>query len=68
MEMLRIVIEEKIPHGQISVAFTPDEECGLGAAYFDLDAFDADVAYTLDGDGEEKFSTRISMPVKQDFQ
>ena len=52
MEMLRIVIEEKIPHGQISVAFTPDEECGFGAAYFDLDAFDADVAYTLDGDGE----------------
>lgn len=52
MEMLRIIIEEEIPHGQISVAFTPDEECGAGAAYFDFDAFDADVAYTLDGDGE----------------
>ena len=52
MEMLRIIIEEEIPHGQISVAFTPDEECGAGAAYFDFDAFDAEVAYTLDGDGE----------------
>lgn len=52
MQMLQTMIEEKIPHGQISVAFTPDEECGTGAAYFDFDTFDADVAYTLDGDGE----------------
>lgn len=52
MEMLQIIVEKKIPHGQISVAFTPDEECGTGAAYFDFKTFDADVAYTLDGDGE----------------
>ncbi|HEY6106929.1 MAG TPA: tripeptide aminopeptidase PepT, partial [Anaeromyxobacteraceae bacterium] len=32
-------------------AFTPDEEVGRGTAHFDLRRFDADVAYTLDGDG-----------------
>ena len=37
---------------EISVAFTPDEECGSGAAHFDFEAFDAEVAYTMDGDGE----------------
>ena len=52
MQLLEILITEKIPHGQISVAFTPDEECGSGAAHFDFDTFDAEVAYTLDGDGE----------------
>ncbi|MEY8508394.1 peptidase T [Lachnospiraceae bacterium 42-17] len=52
MQMIEILRDEKIPHGQISVAFTPDEECGSGAAHFDLEKFDAEVAYTLDGDGE----------------
>lgn len=52
MQMLQIITENEIPHGQISVAFTPDEECGTGSDYFDFKAFDADVAYTLDGDGE----------------
>ncbi|MGH3132152.1 MAG: peptidase T [Gaiellaceae bacterium] len=35
----------------IRVAFTVDEEVGRGAEDFDLDAFGADVAYTLDGSG-----------------
>ena len=52
MQLLEILQTEQIPHGQISVAFTPDEECGSGAAHFDFEAFDAEVAYTLDGDGE----------------
>jgi tripeptide aminopeptidase len=47
----------------IRVAFTVDEEVGRGAEDFDLDAFGADVAYTLDGSdlGElevETFSAR----------
>jgi tripeptide aminopeptidase len=37
------------PHAPIRVAFTVDEEVGRGAEDFDLDAFGADVAYTLDG-------------------
>lgn len=52
MQMIQILKEENIPHGQISVAFTPDEECGSGAAHFNFEKFDAEAAYTLDGDGE----------------
>ena len=52
MQLLEILQTEQIPHGQISVAFTPGEECGSGAAHFDFEAFDAEVAYTMDGDGE----------------
>jgi tripeptide aminopeptidase len=37
------------PRTTIRVAFTVDEEVGRGAEDFDLDAFGADVAYTLDG-------------------
>lgn len=52
MTMLETVVGEGIPHGQISVCFTPDEEVGAGTACFDIPYFDADFAYTLDG-GEE---------------
>ncbi len=52
MQMIEILRDENIPHGQISVAFTPDEECGSGAAHFDFQKFGAEAAYTLDGDGE----------------
>jgi tripeptide aminopeptidase len=46
------IIAKKIPHGDIWVGFTPDEEVGRGADLFDLDYFKADYAYTLDGDYE----------------
>ncbi len=39
----------EIPHGEIRIAFTPDEEIGKGVDYFDAKAFGADFAYTLDG-------------------
>lgn len=52
MTMLETVIQNRIPHGQISVCFTPDEEVGAGTACFDLQRLDADFAYTLDGGGE----------------
>lgn len=39
----------ELPHGPICVAFTPDEEVGRGAHRFDVAAFGADVAYTIDG-------------------
>ena len=38
-----------IRHGKIRVAFTPDEEIGRGADLFDVEAFGADYAYTVDG-------------------
>lgn len=39
----------EIPHGKIRIGFTVDEEIGRGADHFDVQAFGADVAYTLDG-------------------
>lgn len=36
-------------HGRVRIGFTPDEEIGRGAARFDIKAFGADYAYTLDG-------------------
>jgi tripeptide aminopeptidase len=39
----------EIPHGTVKVAFTPDEEVGHGADRFDVPAFGADFAYTMDG-------------------
>lgn len=44
--------DENIPHGPVSVAFTPDEEIGTGAAHFNVEDFGAEYAYTLDGDTE----------------
>lgn len=40
-----------IPHGELRLAFTPDEEVGRGADFFDVKGFDADFAYTIDGGG-----------------
>lgn len=40
-----------IPHGEIRIAFTPDEEVGKGARFFDVTAFNAQWAYTVDGGG-----------------
>lgn len=39
----------EIPHGQLRLGFTPDEEIGEGTRHFDLRAFGADAAYTVDG-------------------
>ncbi|BCG61538.1 peptidase T [Paenibacillus sp. URB8-2] len=39
----------EIKHGKIRVAFTPDEEIGRGAHKFDVEAFGAKYAYTMDG-------------------
>jgi tripeptide aminopeptidase len=41
----------EIPHGAIRIGFTPDEEVGRGADHFDVAAFGAVCAYTLDGGG-----------------
>ena len=44
-----LIQNTKIPHGDIKIAFTPDEEVGQGVKYFDIKKFGADFAYTLDG-------------------
>jgi tripeptide aminopeptidase len=52
MTLAETLIEEKLPHGKICIAFTPDEEIGEGADHFDVARFGADFAYTADGDAE----------------
>jgi tripeptide aminopeptidase len=44
-----LIQHPEIKHGKIRVGFTPDEEIGQGADHFDVDAFGAEWAYTLDG-------------------
>ena len=44
-----LVAHPEIPHGPVRIAFTPDEEIGRGTKYFDVAAFGAAWAYTLDG-------------------
>ncbi len=39
----------EVKHGKICIGFTPDEEVGRGAEGFPVEAFGADVAYTVDG-------------------
>lgn len=52
LTMIERLQTENIPHGPISVAFTPDEEIGTGAQHFNVEAFGAEYGYTLDGDTE----------------
>ncbi|GGB63205.1 peptidase T [Fictibacillus barbaricus] len=50
MTAMKYLIEHpEIKHGKIRVAFTPDEEIGRGPHKFDVEAFGAKYAYTMDG-------------------
>ncbi len=44
-----LVQHPEIKHGKVRIGFTPDEEIGQGADHFDVKAFGADFAYTMDG-------------------
>ncbi|MBE6317597.1 MAG: peptidase T [Bacteroidales bacterium] len=44
-----LMVHPEIKHGDIRIAFNPDEEIGLGAHKFDVEKFGADWAYTMDG-------------------
>jgi tripeptide aminopeptidase len=44
-----LLTHPEIPHGEIRICFTPDEEIGTGINHLDIDAIDADYGYTLDG-------------------
>lgn len=56
---LERLITSNIPHGKVRVAFTPDEEIGRDGERFDVPAFGADFAYTVDGGalGELEYET-----------
>ncbi len=60
MTAMEILIKNpEIKHGQINVAFGPDEEIGVGADKFDVADFPVDFAYTMDGGpvGELQYET-----------
>ena len=70
MNMLEYFKENNIEHGDIYVAFTPDEEVGKGTEKFDLDRFKVDFAYTVDGSsvGEILFENFNAATVKIDIK
>ena len=57
MTLAEALLAGEIPHGPISIGFTPDEEIGEGPDFFDVPGFDAEFAYTVDGgtEGEIEF-------------
>ena len=57
--MATLIAHPEIPHGTLKIAFTPDEEVGRGVDYFDVEAFGADFAFTVDGGemGELEYET-----------
>ncbi len=52
MTLAEILLTKDIPHGKVLIGFTPDEEVGTGADFFDVAGFGADFAYTVDGGAE----------------
>jgi len=46
----KLIANRSIPHGDLRIAFTPDEEVGNGTKYFDIKKFGTQFAYTVDGD------------------
>ena len=63
------VIASGEPHGDIKICFTPDEEIGRGADFFDVEKFNADYAYTIDGGalGEIEYENFNAATAKIEF-
>ncbi|HEY9856842.1 MAG TPA: peptidase T [Stenomitos sp.] len=51
-----LVAHPEWPHGDLRIAFTPDEELGEGTRYFDIPRFGARYAYTVDGEAAAEFN------------
>jgi tripeptide aminopeptidase len=68
--MTYLIQHPEIKHGKIRVAFTPDEEIGRGPHKFDVAAFDATYAYTMDGGplGELQYESFNAAGVKVTIQ
>ena len=64
-----LVQNPDIKHCEIRVGFGPDEEIGVGADKFDVEDFDVDFAYTMDGGplGELQYETFSAAAAKVDF-
>ncbi|MCK5538930.1 MAG: peptidase T [Bacteroidales bacterium] len=71
LEAIEYLIQHpEIEHGEIRVGFTPDEEIGRGADFFDVKKFNADFAYTIDGGeiGELEFENFNAALAKLSFK
>ena len=67
LTLIERIQSENIPHGTLCVAFTPDEEIGMGAEHFNLEQFGADYAYTMDGDTEGEIQYENCNACKAEF-
>jgi tripeptide aminopeptidase len=65
-----LIQNPQIKHGTIKVGFTPDEEIGRGADFFDVEKFGCDWAYTMDGSqiGELEYENFNAAGVKLTFK
>lgn len=65
-----LIKHPEIKHGKIRVAFTPDEEIGRGPHKFDVESFNADFAYTVDGGplGELQYESFNAAAAKISFK
>lgn len=63
-------IEPDLEHGEIRIGFGPDEEIGTGADRFDVEDFNVDFAYTVDGGplGELEYETFSAAGAVLEFQ
>ena len=69
MEALRVIHEQKIPHGDIEVVFTICEEVGLlGAKHLDVSRLRARQGLVLDSDGVDALVTRAPAADKMEFR
>ncbi len=67
LTMIEHLQKDNIPHGTICIAFTPDEEIGMGAEHFNIEQFGAKYAYTIDGDTEGEIQYENFNACKADF-
>lgn len=65
-----LISHPEIKHGKIRIGFTPDEEIGRGVDFFDVAAFGADFAYTVDGgmEGELEYENFNAASAKVEIQ
>lgn len=66
----QLLAHPEIRHGKIRIGFTPDEEVGRGVDFFDVKAFGADFAYTVDGgmEGELEYENFNAASAKIEIQ
>ncbi len=65
-----LLAHPELKHGKIRIGFTPDEEVGRGVDFFDVAAFGADFAYTVDGgmEGELEYENFNAAGAKIEIQ